>query len=191
MSPWPRRLALTALGGLGGLGLGTAGYVGLITGAVPIDLNVGRRCRTLGPQTFDIDAPRDVVFDVVAQPYLGRPTHAMRQKIRVLERGTDMVLATHFTPVYEHLTARTVETVRFTRPERVDFRLTRGPVPHVVEEFILTEHSFGTRLVYRGELGTDLWTLGEWWGALVAQSWERTVASSLADVQAEAERRAP
>jgi hypothetical protein len=58
----------------------------------------------------------------------------------------------------------TVETVRFTRPERVDFRLVRGPVPHVVESFMLSEHDAGTRLVYEGELGTDLWALGQRWG---------------------------
>jgi hypothetical protein len=71
--------------------------------------------------------------------------------------------------------ATTVETVRFTRPERVDFRLVRGPVPHVVEQFQLTEQPLGTRLEYIGELGTDLWTLGERWGAAVAHRWEQAV----------------
>jgi hypothetical protein len=33
-----------------------------------------------------------------------------------------------------------VETVRFTPPERVDFRLVRGPVPHVVETFLLATY---------------------------------------------------
>ena len=55
------------------------------------------------------------------------------------------------------LVAQTVETVRFTRPERVDFRLVRGPVPHVVEAFVLTEAAdgSGTRLAYDGEIGAD------------------------------------
>lgn len=53
----------------------------------------------LGPQPVDIAAPREAVFDVIAQPYLGRTTRAMREKVRVLERGSDMVLAAHFTPV--------------------------------------------------------------------------------------------
>ena len=43
---------------------------------------------------------------------------------------------------------------------------------------------------YRGELGTDLWALGAWWGAVVAPSWERTVAGSLNAIRTEAERRA-
>ncbi|MGW3731052.1 SRPBCC family protein [Streptomyces sp. NPDC000851] len=179
---------LVAVGAAGGV---AAGYLGLVTGALPLDLGVGRRIRSLGPHSVDIAAPRETVFEVIAQPYLGRATRAMREKVVVLERGGDMVLAAHYTPVAGgRLTATTVETVRFTRPERVDFRLVRGPVPAVTEVFELAEHGPGTRLEYTGELGTDLWALGRWWGGVVAPRWEATVASSLAAVRQEAERRA-
>jgi hypothetical protein len=181
-----RRLAvLTAAGGAA-----AAGYAGIVTGALALDLRVGRRTRPLGPQVTDIHAPPEVTFDVVAQPYLGRATRAMREKVQVLERGTDMVLAAHFTPVSRRLTATTVETVRFTRPGRIDFRLVRGPVPAVTESFVLSEQGPGTRLEYRGELSTDLWGLGERWGQIVATRWEQTVAASLEAIRAEAERRA-
>ena len=83
-----------------------------------------------------------------------------------------------------------METVRFEPPGRISFRLLRGPVPHVTETFVLEEAGEGTELVYSGELGTDLWALGAAWGGLVARSWERTVAESLAEVKEEAERRA-
>ncbi|WP_251017723.1 SRPBCC family protein [Streptomyces sp. ISL-1] len=186
-----QRLVRLAAWTAGASGAVAAAYLGLVSGALPVDVGVGRRTRALGPQTVDITAPRDVVFDVIAQPYLGRATRAMREKVNVLERGSDMVLAAHHTPVAGgRLTATTVETVRFTRPERVDFRLVRGPVPHVVEAFVLTEHESGTRLVYEGVLGTDLWGLGQRWGQLVAGRWEETVAGSLASVKEEAERRA-
>jgi hypothetical protein len=112
----------------------------------------------------------------------------------VLERGGDMVLAAHFTPLGARLVlvAQTVETVRFTRPKRVDFRLVRGPVPHVVEAFVLTEQPDGatTLLAWEGEIAADLWRLGAWWSGLVADRWEQTVAGSLAAVKVEAERRA-
>ncbi|MCH0565949.1 SRPBCC family protein [Streptomyces sp. MUM 136J] len=172
-------------------GAAAAGYLGLVTGALPLDVRAGRRSRRLGPRTVDIAAPRTVVFDVVAQPYVGRATRAMREKVTVLERGTDMVLAAHRTPVAGgRLTATTVETVRFTRPDRIDFRLVRGPVPAVTETFTLTEYGPGTRLVYAGELATDLWGAGQWWGELVAPRWEAAVAATLAAVRQEAERRA-
>jgi hypothetical protein len=184
---WIGAAVATAVAGAGA----AAGYLGLVTGALPVDVGVGRRRRPLGSQTVDVAAPRELVFDVIAQPYLGRATRAMREKVLVLERGSDMVLAAHRTPVAGgRLTATTVETVRFTRPERVDFRLVRGPVPAVTESFTLTEHGVGTRLVYEGELATDLWRAGQWWGGLVAPRWEATVTASLAAVRQEAERRA-
>jgi hypothetical protein len=168
-----------------------AGYVGLVTGAAPIELNVGRRMRPLGPLQVQIAAPREVVFDVIAEPYLGRQTRAMADKVEILERGSDMVLAAHRTRLRRGLVATTVETVRFARPDRVDFRLTRGPVPFVIEQFLLTDVEGGTRLAYTGELGTDLWALGARWGTIVAGPWERTVAATFAAVKAEAERRGP
>jgi hypothetical protein len=186
----PRLVGYTTVGA----GVAAAGYVGLVTGACPVDLGIGRRVRPLGPQLVDMAAPREVVFDVIAQPYLGRAPRALADKLRVLERGSDMVLAAHFTPLGGRLglVAQTVETVRFTPPERVDFRLVRGPVPHVVEAFVLTEQAGGasTQLAYHGEIGADLWGVGQRWCALVAQRWEQTVAASLAAVKAEAERRA-
>jgi hypothetical protein len=188
--PIPRLLGYATMGA----GLAAAGYVGLVTGALSIDLGVGRRVRPLGPQLVEMAAPRELVFDVLAEPYLGRAPRAVADKLRVLERGGDMALAAHFTPLGGRLglVAQTVETVRFTRPERVDFRLVRGPVPHVVEAFVLTEQAggAGTRLAYDGEIGADLWQAGQRWCDLVARQWEQTVAASLATVKAEAERRA-
>ncbi|MGH3759363.1 hypothetical protein [Actinophytocola sp.] len=178
-------LAVTTAAG----GLAAGAYLGLVTAAIPLDLGVGRRMRPLGPLSVDVWAPREVVFDLLAEPYLGRATRAIREKVTVLERGSDMALAAHRTPVRGRLVATTVETVRFTRPDRVDFRLVRGPVPHVVERFLLTEQPFGTRLEYTGELGTDLWAVGEWWGAAVAGRWERAVTDTFHAVRTEAERR--
>ncbi|PZS15942.1 MAG: SRPBCC family protein [Pseudonocardiales bacterium] len=181
------KLLLTA-GAVAGTGI--AGYLGLVTGAVPLDLGVGRRTRPLGTDAVTIAAPREVVFDVLSEPYLGRQTRAVAEKIRVLERGSDMVLAAHRTPIRGRLVATTVETVRFNRPEEVHFRLARGPVPFVVEQFVLTADGGATRLRYTGELGTDLWGLGQWWGDIVAGPWQRSVAATFAAVKAEAERRA-
>ncbi|HWM09428.1 MAG TPA: SRPBCC family protein [Solirubrobacteraceae bacterium] len=156
-----------------------------------LDIGVGRRLRPLGPIALDIAAPPELVFDVIAAPYLGRTPRALRRKLEVIERGTDLVLAAHFTPVAPGLTVTTLETVHFERPQHVTFRLVKGPVPHVIEHYELRASTTGTAFAYRGELGTDLWALGAWWGAVVAPSWERTVANSLNAIRTEAERRAP
>jgi hypothetical protein len=170
-------------------GTAALGCAGLVTGAVPLDLGIGRRTRPLGPRVVDVAAARDVVFDVVSAPYLGRTPRALAAKLEVIERGSDMVLAAHHTQIGRRLTATTVETVRFTRPDRIDFRLVRGPVPHVVEAFILGDRDGATELRYEGEIGADLWRIGEWWAGVVARRWEAVVAESLASIKAEAERR--
>lgn len=170
-------------------GLGRRAYRLLASGALTIDVGVGRRTRGLGPVTWRIAADRETVFDVIAGPYLGPTPRALRDKLQVWERGEEMVLAAHFTEVKCGVTT-TVETVRFTRPERIDFRVVRGPVPHLVEAFVLEATDGGTRLTWEGELGTDLGALGAWWGDRVATAWERAVRASLGLVVAEAERRA-
>ena len=170
---------------------GALAYRGVLSGALAPDLGVGRRTRPLGPLDVVVAAPREIVFDVIAGPYLGRTPHAMADSLRVLDRGADLVLAAHYTPLRGGRRATTVETVHFTRPSRVVFRLVRGPVPYVVETFMLTADDPGTtRLVYSGELGTDLGPLGEWWGDRVTPVWEAAVARTFRSVTAEAERRA-
>lgn len=186
MSGWLSGRRLAAVGAFAGT---AAGLYGLVRGSLTIDLGIGRTLRPLGPLTWRIDAPREVVFEVISAPYLHRTPRALAGKLRVVERGEGMVLAAHVTDV-GGLVATTLETVRFEPPSSVHFRLVRGPVPHVVEQFLLREVGDGTKLEYSGELGTDLWALGRWWGEEVARRWEAAVRSSLAAVKTEAERRA-
>jgi len=168
----------------------TGAYVGLVTGRLTLDLGVGRRTRPLGIGYLDIAAPRETVYAVTAAPYADRQTRAMREKVEILERAGQMVLAAHRTPVGSRLTAITVETVTLDPPKRMGFRLLRGPVPHVIETFTFDETTDGTRLTYTGELGTDLWRLGQAWGQLVARSWVQAVRDSMAAIKTESERRA-
>jgi Polyketide cyclase / dehydrase and lipid transport len=172
---------------------GAAGllYYLVVTGRLTADTGWGRRVRPLGPFSVEVAAPVGTVFDVIAAPYLGKTPRAMVGKLRVVERGHGMVLAEHYTPVHGgRLTATTLETVTFDRPRRVSFRLVRGPVPHVAEEFTLTERRGVTALAYSGELGTDFGIAGQWWGGQVANAWEAAVRASFASIRSEAERRA-
>jgi hypothetical protein len=182
-----RRQAVAGIAG-GGVLAAVAAYLGLVTGAAPLDLGIGRRTRPLGPLRIHISASRETVFDAITAPYAERVPRALQEKVRVLTRGTDMVLAAHYTPIRGRLRATTVETVRFDRPGRVDFRLVRGPVPHVEESFFLHDADGGTALTYSGELGTDLWALGQRWGDLVAARWEAVVKASFDSIKAETER---
>src|ERR1700693_128998 len=123
-------MGCVALAGLGG------GALLVVRGALTIDLGVGRRTRGLGPLNAEIMAEPEVVFDVVAAPYLGRTPRAMTDRVRVVERSRDMVIAEHYTPVLGGRTlSTTVERVRFERPRLIHFRLVRGPVPLVTETF--------------------------------------------------------
>lgn len=174
------------------LGVAAAGGVSVLRalaqGALTIDTGIGRSVQPLGPLSWTIAALPEDVFDVIAEPYLGRTPRALEKKLQVWERGSDMVLAAHFTPQSTGMTT-TVETVRFERPSRVEFRLVRGPVPHVSESFDLAPTGGNTVLTWEGELGTDFWAAGRWWGARVARAWEHAVRLSLDSICAEAERR--
>lgn len=164
-------------------------FVLVATGRLTLDTGLGRRIRPLGPQVVKIRSPRETVFDLVAVPYLSKnPPRALRDKVEVLDPGADLVLAAHRTKA-GGLTAVTVETVSFDRPERIAFRLVRGPVPFVAERFDLREVDGGaaTELEYTGEMGTDGWALGSVWGRIVSGHWERAVERSLAALKDAAE----
>ncbi len=67
-----RRLALTADGARALIG--TATYVGLVTGRRSLDLDAGRPTRPLGPLVVDIATTRDVMYPAATAPYaLHRP----------------------------------------------------------------------------------------------------------------------
>ena len=167
-----------------------AGYYLTVTGKMTLDTGWGRRIRPLGPLAIKIAAPPTVVFEVIAAPYLGKTPRAMAGQLRVLERGSDMALAEHYTLVHGgRLTATTLETVTFDPPNRIGFRLVRGPVPHLTEEFRLTGRHGDTILEYAGELGTDFGIAGQRWATRVAASWEAAVRHSFTAIKDEAERR--
>ena len=184
--PRPRPLlALTALAGAA-----AAASRLVARGTVTVDTGIGRRLQPLGPLSWQIAASRETVFDVIAAPYLQRTPVALRHKLEVWERGSDTALAAHFTPLGRDGVTTTVEMVRFDPPHQVDFRLLRGPVPHVAESFKLEDEGDKLcTLTWQGELGTDFWAIGAWWGHRVAREWEKAVRQSVARITKEAERR--
>lgn len=165
-------------------------YGRMLRGDITLDLRWHRTFHALGPISVEVYAPRELVFEQISAPYLGRQPADVRDKLEVIEAGSDMVLAAHRTP-HGRLTVTTVETVRFEPPERVHFRHVRGLVPHVAERFELTELEDGTRVEYTGELGVDLGSFGGTWARrFVVPPWNDVVRRSLEDVKAGAEERA-
>ena len=159
-------------------------------GLMALDLDLGRSVHPLGPITLRIGAPRDLVFDIVSAPYLGKVPPSMEGKVEILDRHGDLVVALHRTPLPLR-DAITVESVAFERPHRVTFKLLRGPVPYVQEEFLLEDRDGETEFTYTGELGADLWALGRIYGGrIVKPVWEQVVRDSLAQIKAAAEERA-
>lgn len=151
------------------------------------------RCELpLGPLTRTIAATPQVVFDVIAEPYLGRTPRAMASKMRVIDRGSDLVVADHFTPILNRrLCVTTRETVAFAAPSRVSFKLLSGPVALVEEEYRLDPaDDDGTHFTYVGRLGSNLPLFAKWWAGKSAHAWTQVVDRSVADIAAEAERRA-
>lgn len=178
------------VGGLAGLlVLGAATlFLLMAMGRLTLDLGWGRSLHPLGPITVRIVAPRDLVFDVIRAPYRGRSPAG--SGITVLERGNDLVVASHRSKVHFYW-ARTVEAVRFEAPDRIAFRHLAGPVPHAEEEFVLREARGETDLEYRGEVGIDFFVLGRLAGRYwVRPQWERTVRAHLEEVKERAELRA-
>jgi Polyketide cyclase / dehydrase and lipid transport len=160
----------------------------LAMGRLHLDLGWGRSLHELGPVTIRIAAPRELVFEIISAPYLGRTPGG--SGIKVVARGDTIAVAAHHTKVHFY-TARTVEVVEFEPPTRVGFRHLTGPVPHAVEQFALEERDGATELRYEGELGIDFFVLGRiaarhW----VRPQWERTVREHLDDLRERAEQRA-
>lgn len=178
-------------GALAGLAAATGSTGFLMTrGRLHLDVGWGRSTHALGPLSLHVAAARSLVFEQISAPYLGRIPAALQGKLSVLERGDNLVVAEHHThlPIMD---AITVETVTFEPPERIRFRLLRGPVPSVTEEFVFDEEESGTLFTYRGELSADLWAIGRLYGAkLVKPFWESTVRASMEHAKAGAEQRA-
>ena len=172
-------LAVLLVGGLVG------GFLLLAMGRLHLDLDWGRSFHDLGPIEVQIGAPRDLLFEMISEPYLGHtPRHG---GIEVLSRGKDLAVAVHHTKIHFY-TARTVEAVKFEPPSRIGFTHLAGPVPHAVEEFLLEEADDVTKLGYSGEVGIDFYFLGRlaarhW----VRPQWERAVREDLEDLKQRAE----
>ena len=165
----------------------TGAFLALAMGRLHLDLGWGRSLHQLGPLAMRIEGPRELVYEILSAPYLGR---ARSESIEVLARGESLVVASHLTKVHFYR-SRTVEAIELEPPGRMSFRHLTGPVPYAVEEFRLEQQGGETELHYDGELGIDFFLLGRiaarrW----VVPQWRRAVGGHLDAVKTLAEQRA-
>jgi hypothetical protein len=178
-----------AVGVLGALLVGgmAAMFLLLAMGRLHLDLDWGRSIHEIGPIEIRIAAPRELVFELIAAPYLRRAPRDTG--IEVLARGADLAVARHHTKVHFY-EARTVEVIEFEAPARVGFRHLAGPVPHAIEEFTLVDAEGETELNYGGEVGIDFFVVGRLAGRhWVRPQWERAVGEHLEALRKRAEER--
>jgi hypothetical protein len=163
------------------------GFLALAMGRLHLDLGWGRSRHELGPLAVEIEAPRELVHEILSAPYLRRIED---DSIEVLAGDEKVVVAAHLTKVHFY-EARTVEAIELDPPARIGFRHLTGPVPEAVEEFRLEADGERTVLRYDGTLGIDYF----WLGRLAARrwvlpQWNRAVSEHLDEVKAKAEQRA-
>lgn len=164
-----------------------AGFLALATGCLHLDLGWGRSRHRLGPLTVPIEAPPQLVFEILSAIYLRR---ARDPAIDVIAGDETVVVAAHLTRVHFY-EAKTVEVIELQPPTRMTFRHLTGPVPEAFEEFRLEGEGGRTELIYEGELGIDFFLLGRIAGKRwVVPQWTRAVSGHLDRVKEKAEQRA-
>lgn len=90
-----------------------SGFLLLAMGRLHLDLGWGRSLHELGPISVRIEAPRELVFQVLGAPYLG--TASGGSEVELIARDGSLAVAAHFTRVHFY-TARTVEVIELDAP---------------------------------------------------------------------------
>ena len=106
----------------------------------------------LAQQKVSINAPRELVFQLMSAIGKGNLPGGSGERSKVLQRDGDTLVAEFFTPSGKKV-YRTVEEVRLFPPERITYHHLEGPLAYAHEDFFLDEVETGTELTYQGEIG--------------------------------------
>ena len=146
----------------------------------------------LRPHTIRIDAPRELVFQMMSHFGRGRLPGNNSEASRVVSREEDR-LVVEFRTRAGFFTYTTLEEVTLYPPERIEFRHLAGPLAYAVEEFAfhaVTERR--TELTHSGEF---VWSRFPFFGRLggliyTRPVFERAIAAHMAQIKSAAEARA-
>ena len=106
----------------------------------------------LSDKSVYINAPREMVFQMLSSFGKGSLPGVQGESSRVLERDGDTIIAEFMTTSGKRV-YRTMEKVQLYPPERITFEHLQGPLIFSEEEFNLAEKDDGTELRYYGEIG--------------------------------------
>ena len=105
----------------------------------------------LATQRWYINAPREMVFQMLTAFGKGSLPGSSGESSRILEKVGDTIIA-EFMTTSGNRTYRTVEEVRLYPPEKITFRHLEGPLPFSEEEFNLLDQGTGTQIEYAGKI---------------------------------------
>ena len=118
---------------------------------------------TLANRSLFINAPRELVFQMLSAFGKGSLPGAQGESSRVLEREGNSITA-EFVTTSGRRTYRTIEKVHLYPPERITFRHLEGPLAFAEEEFNFLESGDGTELQYSGGIECRVpWLPGIGW----------------------------
>ena len=147
---------------------------------------------TLRAHTVRIQAPRELVFQMMSHFGRGRLPGDNNESSKVLERD-DNRLVIEFQTKALFTTYTTVEVVNIYPPERITFEHLTGPLHYAYEEFTFDEvNGRETDLTHSGEFIWSKFPIFGWFGGIVYTRpvFERTLVKHMAQVKQAAEARA-
>lgn len=133
-----------------------------------------------------INASPALVFQLIAA--VGQGPDAAHA--RVLERPSPERAIVEFTTTVFGREVRTLEEVGFHAPERITYRLIKGPLPAVDEEFLVQPNGDGSLLRYRGTFQPHRpWARTIFDRLVVPRIYRKAVWSSMLQIKQAAEAR--
>ena len=147
---------------------------------------------SLRPHSILIQAPRELVFQMMSHFGRGRLPGESNESSRVIERdGNRLVVEFQTNTLFATYT--TVEEVTLFPPDRIAFEHLSGPLQYAREEFTFADaKDRQTELTHTGEFTWSRFPFFGWFGGIIYTRpvFERTIAKHMAQVKKAAEARA-
>ena len=146
----------------------------------------------LRPQSVEIDAPRELVFQMLSSFRRGRIAGDNAESTRLISEDGD-VKTVEFITKAGPFSYRTLEEVTLHKPQKIEFRHLEGPLDFSEETFTLDETSEGaTLLTHSGSFIWKRFPFFGWFGGVIytRPMYHRVIRKHFESVKEAAEARA-